>query len=106
MTTKTILVDDIRDIDADVICRNFAAAKIIFDLISLTEWSLLLDHDLGESKSGYDLINHLIDTKNIPKRVFIVSSNPVGRDNIGRAIMDTGEYRKLSPMEFVRVSDE
>ena len=98
---KTLLVDDIRDVAADIICRNYEAAVTLSTSLWLYEWRLLLDHDLGPGKTGYDFINHLITEKNMPKEVFIVSSNPVGRDNIGRALEAEG-YVKKSPQEYIR----
>lgn len=106
MTTKVILIDDIRDLPADLICRNYYAAELMLKSIWVADWEMLLDHDLGEEQTGYDVIKYAISVNNLPKRVFIVSSNPVGRDNIGHALMATKEYRKKSPMEFIRIENE
>ena len=96
-----LLVDDVRDTDADIICRTYVGAKVVADNVHLNDWRLLLDHDLGPGKSGYDFINYLIVNGNQPKSVLIVSSNPVGRDNIGRALEADG-YKRKSPHEFFR----
>jgi len=98
---KTFLVDDIRDLHADIIARTYEGATIVADAIFLNECRLLLDHDLGPGKTGYDFINYLIAESNMPAEVWIVSSNPVGRDNIGRALEAEGYLRK-SPHNFIK----
>lgn len=102
----TLLIDDLRDIQADIICRTYQGAEQIINTIWLQDWTLFLDHDLGESKTGYDIINLMLNTSNIPGHIIIVSSNPVGRDNIGRALDSTGMYKRCSPHEFKRINDD
>jgi hypothetical protein len=89
-----VLVDDIRAIDADIIVRNFKSSILLADKLDFADVDLLLDHDLGEEKTGYNFINYLIEIGNLPKLVTIVSSNPVGRDNIIRALENEGYVRK------------
>jgi len=97
----TLLIDDVRDLYADFVCRTYDAAELLIHNVDIQEWKLLLDHDLGsKSKTGYDLVNLMIENMNLPKHIVIVSSNPVGRDNIARALTSTGQYKKLSPYEF------
>ncbi len=104
-TLKSLLVDDIRDLHADIIARTYKGAEIIADTIFLYDCKILLDHDLGPGKTGYDFINYLIEISNMPAEVFIVSSNPVGRDNIGRALVTEGYIRK-SPHNFLRSNNQ
>ncbi len=98
---KTFLVDDLRDIKADSVARTYADAVRIAEQLDLSKAVLYLDHDLGEVKTGYDFISYLIAEDNLPKEVLIVSSNPVGRDNIGRALVQEGFIRK-SPQKFLK----
>lgn len=64
--------------------------------------TLFIDHDLGEGVNGYQVITELVEVrKTKPYSVIIVSSNPVGRDNIGRCLKANG-YRELDPSTFVR----
>ena len=100
MTVK-FLIDDIRDIGVDVIARNIIGARTVYQNNDITGWTLFLDHDLGIPESGLDVIREMIALNNVPERVIIVSSNPVGRDNIGHALTDIGYIRK-SPHEFYR----
>jgi len=98
---ETFLVDDLRDIDADTVARTYADAVKVADTLDLSCATLYLDHDLGEEKTGYNFIMYLIAEENLPKEVLIVSSNPVGRDNIGAALVQEG-YQKRSPHKFIR----
>ena len=77
----TLLIDDLRDIDVDVIARNGKAGLVILDLIRVDV--LYLDHDLGpDSISGYTVAMKALDLDIMPPTVILVTSNPVGRDNI------------------------
>lgn len=96
---KSILIDDIRSIDADVICRTFETG--INALKTLGPFGILyLDHDLGEldddgrelfieidghryPKNGYGVVCFLENNRQfLPIEIKIVSSNPVGRRNM------------------------
>ena len=94
-----LLVDDLRDLPADIIARNFTAGKLLLE--NFTWDTLLLDHDLGEDPTGYDLINFAITGNFVPKEVIIVSSNPVGRDNISAALRSYG-YHQLTPFHLFK----
>lgn len=102
MKHLVIAVDDMRDLKADILCRTYKGASELANAMCFKDMELLLDHDLGESKTGYDFIKELLLTKNLPWQVFIVSSNPVGRDNIGGALMVDDLYIRKSPHQFVR----
>lgn len=95
------LIDDVRDIEVDIIARNIVGARIVYQHSDITSWTLFLDHDLGIPESGLDVIREMIALDNVPSIIIIVSSNPVGRDNIGNALTDYGYIRK-SPYEFYR----
>jgi len=82
---RSLMIDDCRDSKADVIARNY------FEGLRLLEkfgpWDILyLDHDLasfdkkGREKTGYDIICWLErNPAYLPGRIFLVTSNPVGR---------------------------
>jgi len=81
-----ILVDDIRTFGVDIIARNYSAAQKVV-LGCGTEIDVLwLDHDLGEEKTGYDLIQWMMQIQYKPRKVRIVSLNPVGRENITKCL--------------------
>lgn len=88
---RSLLIDDVRDIPADVVCRTFEEG-----LKALKEggWhSLYLDHDLGDAKdrTGYDIIKYVEEHPELrPGQVIIVSANPVGVKNISAALRAMG----------------
>lgn len=76
------------------------ATSIWASASSNSNTGLYIDHDLGEINTGYDLVVWALQNGLCPKQVFIVSANPVGRDNIARALVSEG-YTKLNPYEFI-----
>src|SRR5579863_767583 len=100
---KSILIDDLRSIEADVVCRTFETG--IHALRTLGPFGVLfLDHDLGELddnyqdafmeidetryvKNGYGIMCFLENHPELlPIKIEVVSSNPVGRAKIQAAI--------------------
>jgi len=94
---RVLLIDDLRELDYVV---GMYLGKDADDLIGVVErtysggiealkngpWDVVfLDHDLasfedGKEKTGYDVVCFLEENPEfLPKRVIIVSSNPVGR---------------------------
>lgn len=88
-----LFLDDTRDIP-DRLKGYAIIARSYDDAIKILKWCgcplyLLLDHDLGEEKTGYDFVKHFCDevlNKNLilPKgfEYFVHSQNPVGKKNI------------------------
>lgn len=79
---KTLLIDDMRNIKADVVARTYLEG--LRALISLGPFDILyLDHDLGDSderRTGYGIMNFLeANPQYLPKKIELVTSNPVGR---------------------------
>lgn len=77
-----LLIDDMRNLPADLTCRTYTEG--IAALRERGPWSLLLlDHDLGEDRSGYDVICWLEENPEfLPGEIRCVSSNPPGRARI------------------------
>ncbi len=92
-TYTSLLVDDIRDYDnITKVCRNFQDACVE---VNENKYDFLyLDHDLGEVSTGYDFINYCINRDIKFGWIVIVSSNPVGRDNIGFVLRAAGYIQK------------
>ena len=92
-----LLIDDIRDIEGvDYIARNGKAGLTILDLIGGIK-TLYLDHDLGpNSISGYSVAMKALEQDMMPPKVILVTSNPVGRDNIIAALKQFGYTNKGS----------
>lgn len=82
---KTLLIDDMRNIQADVVARTYDEG--IEALKNQGPFSLLyLDHDFGDpspSKTGYSIMCFLeANPEYKPEKIIIVSSNPVGRQQM------------------------
>lgn len=96
----TLLIDDFRDVPCDAIART---GEIGVELLTMNCWDMLcIDHDLGAGISGYAVIVQMLERDDIrkPERVQIVSSNPVGRENIANALIAHG-YTRKNPVDFV-----
>jgi hypothetical protein len=108
VNNRTLLIDDIRELVADVTARSYAAG--LDALSSQGPWdTLLLDHDLashedGVEKTGYDITKWIaahMDKQ--PRRVILVTSNPVGRDNMG-FMLEAAGYKRQTPTLFIKES--
>lgn len=92
-----LFVDDVRDIPNGYICaRNYSSAIGMLIVGEFEEISL--DHDLGEEKTGYDIlcwIEYQMVTNGFkpPKKIRIHSSNPVGRMRMEQVIKSIEEKR-------------
>ena len=83
-----LLIDDVRDqFKVEKTARTYAEGILALKTLPITH--LLIDHDLGEKKDGYDAVCWAIEHDCLPPHVFIVSANPVGRNRIGRALEST-----------------
>ena len=104
---KILMLDDLREpwiyknpINGDAlgvhnvqVVRNYQTA---IEQLSIKKWPmLLLDHDLGEEKTGYDLVCWLEQNPDrIPRYVYLITSNPVGAKNIG-VVLDQFKDKNL-----------
>lgn len=103
--SRTLLIDDCRDLRADVIARNFEAGKHL--LTTAGPWDcLLLDHDLssygsdGREQTGYDIACLLERFPALrPQKVILVTSNPVGRERIAATLLKAG-YMPITTTSF------
>ena len=81
---KTLLIDDLRNISADVVARTFDAG---IDALKNGPYDVLyLDHDLGDedpAKTGYGIMCFIeANPQYKPNSIVLVTSNPVGRKNM------------------------
>jgi hypothetical protein len=89
----TVLVDDERNLIADVVYKSGSAAMDGYP--SLSDVDLLkMDHDLGPGQDGYDVLKYILHSPlgrwPLPKAVHLVTSNPVGRMRMKGLLMDAG----------------
>lgn len=96
-----LLIDDMREIHVDIIARTAAAGKAILESLSGCIDCLGIDHDLGGLITGYDIVRWVICRGYLPKRVQIVTMNPVGREAIQNVLLDAG-YKQEDNSNFVR----
>lgn len=77
---KTLLIDDCRNLNVDVVAKTFSSG---LELIRSYQWDeIYLDHDLGDPDprhTGYDLLCFMESSPEyLPKKIILVTSNPVG----------------------------
>ena len=48
---------------------------------------LSLDHDLGEIKTGYDVVKYIVEFECYPETIYIHTANPAGRKNMYETLM-------------------
>lgn len=63
-----------------IVCRNYKES--IYELNKRRCRNIDLDHDLGEEKTGYDICKYIIENNIEITKVYIHTSNPVGRFNM------------------------
>lgn len=95
-----ILVDDKRELNRGIICRDFKSAKLVLNAISESddylESTLYLDHDFGEGegKEGIDILKWAYGTfVRLPVEVVLVSDNPVGVKNMADALTNDFHFK-------------
>lgn len=94
-----LLIDDTRNLNCDAIARTPEAAK---ELLKCNCWECVcFDHDLGTSITGYDLLNWMLDMHIYPRKIQIVTSNPVGRKNMEGALKEKG-YTSTDTFNWIK----
>lgn len=89
-----LLIDDFREFDVDHIAKTAQDGRQA--LLSFPVTHLYMDHDLGEysDTDGYKVVTWALERGVCPAHVQLVTSNPVGRDNMARALENYGYQRK------------
>lgn len=101
MVQLTLLVDDVRNLFTDIVSRNYKSAVTVLSGIGYTIDTLYIDHDLGEVKTGYDVLEYGIKSGTLPDKIVLVSMNPVGVKRMKELLMDNG-YSQTEPYNFER----
>lgn len=75
----TLLIDDMRDIDADIVARTSTEGREALQHNYITH--LYLDNDLGSDQDmeGIDILSWARDNNCVPEMVYPVTDNPVAR---------------------------
>jgi len=76
-----VFLDDVRDCPP-----NFHWVKNYEECVDILQNCnidiISLDHDLGEEKTGYDVVKFMVQEGIFPKEIYIHSANPVGAQNM------------------------
>ena len=88
---KIFLLDDLRVFGVDVTARTATQGYKVLETEKFDEY--LFDHDLGSIQpgtSGYDVLKWALENNKLSDHctVFLVTSNPVGRQNMGNILQD------------------
>jgi hypothetical protein len=82
-----LYLDDIRECPKGwILARTYAECIRLIDTEQVEEMSL--DHDLGEEKTGYDILRYILDKVvdckeyEPPARIHLHTGNPVGRQRM------------------------
>ena len=87
----SLLIDDQRNLGANIIARTVEAGFIILRRLKIER--LYLDHDLGERKTGLDVLRMAKNNCCLPPNIQLVTMNPVGRNNMADFLLSIG-YRQ------------
>lgn len=100
-----VLVDDVRDISADVVLRTYEEAKEYFSNPENPCTHLLMDNDLGNTdfyKDGYSILKKIILEHNLrPFCVMLVTANPVASVKMADLLKSVGYKASPSNKKFV-----
>lgn len=93
-----LLIDDVRNYNADVIARTADAG---IKLLREMEWeAVIMDNDLGEHTQGWQVLDQALREGYRPNRVQICTSNPPARDRM-RAMLQKAGYVENKPLDFI-----
>jgi hypothetical protein len=84
----TLVIDDMRDLGGDVICRTAAAARAILTTSGFHFECVCFDHDLGTEETGYDVLKYGLESQTLPHHIQLVSMNPVGLKRMSMLLKD------------------
>lgn len=96
-----LLIDDCRDLGCEVIARNGTVAKLILQTPGLFFDCVCFDHDLGTKETGYDVLKWALTHRCLTNRVQLVTSNPVGKENMANLLRDNG-YTSRDNTDFFK----
>lgn len=97
----TLLIDDVRDLNTDIVARTFnAGVEILRSIDTITE--LYLDNDLGlNQKEGWEILRLAIWEHILPPKVQLVTSNPVAREKMAADLLAAGYEYKFNTQMWV-----
>ena len=96
MRKLLILIDDEKEIDADVTLRTVEKARAFIQFFGHVITHLMIDHDLGhDHDNGYKILTWMLEEERVfPPIIELVTYNPVGRKNMIQALIKNG-YKQV-----------
>ena len=104
MRTLYFLIDDVRNIEADLIARTYEGALAVMPLIHTTVETLGIDYmlDYCGINTGLKLLNKFHREGWLPPNIQVVSSHPIGKKEIIQFLEmvgyknDQGTFKKIN----------
>lgn len=100
--TFHILIDDVRNLHGmDIIIRTQEAAVEFLNKTDTTGHFVYMDNDLAvDGMEGYQILRLLLEFGQRPKKVVLVTSNPVAKQHMRNDLLDLGYKENPNRVEY------
>ena len=100
--TFHILIDDVRNLHGmDIIIRTPEAAIEFLNKTDTTGHFVYFDNDLAvDGMEGYQILRLLLEFGQRPKKVVLVTSNPVAKQTMRNDLLDLGYKENPNRIEY------
>lgn len=100
--TFHILIDDVRNLNGmDIIIRTPEAAVEFLNNTDTTGHFVYTDNDLAvDGMEGYQILRLLLEFGQRPKKVVLVTSNPVAKQTMRNDLLDLGYKENPNRIEY------
>lgn len=100
--TFHILIDDVRNLHGmDIIIRTPEAAVEFLNKTDTTGHFVYMDNDLAvKGMEGYQILRLLLEFGQRPKKVVLVTSNPVAKQTMRDDLLDLGYKENPNRVEY------
>lgn len=100
--TFHILIDDVRNLHGmDIIIRTPEAAVEFLNKTDTTGHFVYMDNDLAvDGMEGYQILRLLLEFGQRPKKVVLVTSNPVAKQTMRNDLLDLGYKENTNRVEY------
>lgn len=100
--TFHILIDDVRNLHGmDIIIRTPEAAVEFLNKTDTTGHFVYMDNDLAvDGMEGYQILRLLLEFGQRPKKVVLVTSNPVAKQIMRNDLLDLGYKENPNRVEY------
>ncbi|MEW0646950.1 cyclic-phosphate processing receiver domain-containing protein [Escherichia coli] len=100
--TFHILIDDVRNLNGmDIIIRTPEAAVEFLNNTDTTGHVVYFDNDLAvDGMEGYQILRLLLEFGQRPKKVVLVTSNPVAKQTMRNDLLDLGYKENPNRIEY------